>query len=73
MAFLDWQVHHVNVVAAYLHGPLEEDIYMVIPNGIEGSGSGRFWKLRKAFYELKQAGRQWKKCLHDTLVDFGFT
>ena len=73
MAFLDWEVHHVNVIAAYLHGPLEEDIYMVISDGIEGSGSGCFWKLRKALYGLKQAGRQWKKHLHDTLIDFGFT
>ena len=45
---------------------------MVISNGVEGSGSGCFWKLRKALYGLKQAGRQWKKCLHDILIDFGF-
>jgi len=27
MAFLDWEVHHVDVVATYLHGLLKEDIY----------------------------------------------
>jgi len=57
VAYLDWELHHVNIVAAYLHGPLDEDIYMTIPKGIEGSSSGHYWKLRKALYSLKQAGR----------------
>jgi len=58
VAFLDWEVHYVDVIAAYLHRPLEENIYMDIPNSVEGAGSKRFWKLKKAFYRLKQAGRQ---------------
>jgi len=57
VAFLDWKVYHVNIIAAYLHGLLEEDIYIVISDSVEGSGSGCFWKLRKALYRLKQAGR----------------
>jgi len=72
VAHLDWHLHHFNIVAAYLHGPLDEDIYMTIPNGVENSGSNHYWKLKKALYGLKQAGRQWKKCLHEVLVSFGF-
>jgi len=45
---------------------------MAIPDGIENSGSGHYWKLKKALYELKQAGKQWKKCLHEVLIKFGF-
>jgi len=72
MAYLNWHLYHVDVVATYLHGPLDEDIYMKIPDGVENSGSGRHWKLKKALYGLKQARRQWKKHLHEVLVSFGF-
>jgi len=72
VAYLDWDLHHVDVIAAYLHGPLGEEIYMTIPEGIENSGSGHYWKLKKALYGLKQAGRQWKKRLHEVLIKFGF-
>jgi len=58
IAYLDWHLYHVDVIAAYLHGPLDEDIYMTIPDGVENSSSGRYWKLKKALYRLKQAGRQ---------------
>jgi len=57
MAYLDWDLHYVDVVAAYLHGPLDKEIYMAIPDGVENSGFGHYWKLKKALYGLKQIGR----------------
>ena len=42
VAYLDWDLHHVDVVAAYLHGPLDEEIYMTIPEGVKNSGSGHY-------------------------------
>jgi len=42
VAFLDWELHHVNVVATYLHGPLDEDIYMTIPDSVKGFKSGHY-------------------------------
>jgi len=73
VAYLDWDLHHVDVVTAYLHGPLDKEIYMAIPDSVENSGSGHYWKLKKALYGLKQAGKQWKKCLHEVLIKIGFT
>jgi len=54
---------------------LDEEIYMKVPDGLtEKYGSGRkFWRLRKTLYGLKQAGRQWKKCLHQVMTKLGFT
>ena len=72
MAYLDWDLHYVDVIAAYLHGPLEKEIYMAISDDVENSGSGHYWKLKKALYGLKQARRQWKKHLHEVLIKFGF-
>ena len=71
-AFMDYEIHQVDVVTAYLRGNLDEEIYMRVPDGVEKLGSGRFWLLKKALYGLKQAGRQWKKRLHEVLSKLGF-
>ena len=74
-AFLNLELHQVDIIGAYLQGDLDEEIYMKVPNGLaEKYGSGRkFWRLRKTLYSLKQAGRQWKKCLHQMVTKLGFT
>jgi len=71
-AFMDYEIHQVDVVATYLRGNLDEEIYMRVPDGVEKLGSSCFWLLKKALYSLKQAGRQWKKRLHEVLSKLGF-
>jgi len=56
--FMDYKIYQVDVVAAYLRGNLDEEIYMRILDGVEKLGSGHFWLLKKILYGLKQAGRQ---------------
>ena len=46
---LDWEVEQMDVSAAFLYGPLEEEIYMLPPPGYDDE-SGRVWKLKKALY-----------------------
>ena len=58
-AYLDFEIHQVDIIAAYLQGNLDEEIYMEVPKGVERFGLGsHYWKLKKALYGLKQAGRQ---------------
>ena len=53
-----WEAHHMDVKSAFLHGDLEEEIYMKQPNGyIEDSSL--VCKLRKSLYGIKQAPRAW--------------
>ncbi|XP_036138913.1 uncharacterized protein LOC114255139 [Monomorium pharaonis] len=56
--------------AAFLHGDLNETIFMVQPEGFD-DGSGRVCHLRKSLYRLKQAPRQWYQKLDDALKMFG--
>jgi transposase InsO family protein len=70
-ATLNWEIHQIDVVGAYLQGELDEEIYMRIPDGVRHEK--RFWKLKKALYGLKQAGRQWKNKLDEVLTKNGFT
>ncbi|SGY49801.1 BQ5605_C001g00820 [Microbotryum silenes-dioicae] len=66
--------HHIiqaNVDKAYLHGVLEEEIYMRIPTGIEGY-DGKCLRLHRSIYGLKQAGRVWNDTINTTLANLGY-
>jgi hypothetical protein len=57
-ALLDYEVHQMDVKTAFLHGVLEEDIYMEQPEGFVTPRSPRHvCKLLKSLYGLKLAPR----------------
>lgn len=47
-----WFVHQMDIDNAFLHGRLEEDLYLVPPQGYEVPAS-KVCKLQKALYGLK--------------------
>ncbi|XP_073219751.1 uncharacterized protein [Cicer arietinum] len=56
----DWDLQQFDVKNAFLHGDLEEEIYMELPSGYNGQvTAGTVCKLRKALYGLKQSPRAW--------------
>jgi hypothetical protein len=72
-AIEDLEVHHMDVSSAFLNGDLEEDIYMVQPEGfVEPGKEHMVCHLRKSLYGLKQSPRQWYQKLHETFLDLGF-
>jgi transposase InsO family protein len=71
VAAADLDLLHIDVKTAFLNGELEEELYLRPPPYYE-SGDGRVWRLRKAIYGLKQAGRTWHIKLRDTLAKHGF-
>jgi Reverse transcriptase (RNA-dependent DNA polymerase) len=61
-AIFNWEVHQLDIKTAYLHGDLDEEIYMDQPEGFVKKGEEhKVCHLKKALYGLKQAGRQWYK------------
>ena len=58
-AHFNWQLLQYDIKNAFLHGELDEEIFMNIPPGFEGDKSNKVCKLRKAFYGLKQSHRAW--------------
>ena len=67
----DWEIHQIDVKTAYLHGDLDEEIYMEPPEGLD-IPDGMVLQLDKAIYGLRQAGRQWYLKLKSALVKMGF-
>ena len=53
-----WEVHHMDVMSASLHGDLEEEIYMRQPKGYT-KDSSLVCRLRKSLYGMKQVQREW--------------
>lgn len=54
----DLEIHQMDVVTAFLIPDLEEEIYMVQPEGFDGK-EGLVCKLQKGLYGLKQSARIW--------------
>ncbi|KAL0451846.1 UNVERIFIED_CONTAM: Retrovirus-related Pol polyprotein from transposon RE1 [Sesamum latifolium] len=67
----DWAIHQVDINNAFLHGFLEEDIYMMPPDG-SSIQSGKVCKLKRSLYGFKQASRQWNQELTSKLLGYGF-
>ena len=63
------------MVTAFLHGRLEEKVYMTIPPymNIVGDTRGKVLKMKGALYGLKQSSHVWNKMFSEFMVKSGFT
>ena len=57
---------------AFLHAPIDVEIYMEPAPGEIPPFEGAVWLLRKAIYGLKQAGRQWFHFFKNVLLSLNF-
>ena len=67
-----WKLHQMDVKGAYLHAPIEFDVFVQQPLGYEQHGGNFVWKLNKSLYGLKQSGRNWNKLFHQYLTEMSF-
>ncbi|KAG7559183.1 Integrase catalytic core [Arabidopsis thaliana x Arabidopsis arenosa] len=68
-----WEIHHLDVKTAFLHGELKETVYVNQPEGFEIKGEeNKVYKLNKALYGLRQAPRAWNNKLNQILCELHF-
>ena len=64
----------MDVKTTFLHGDLEEEIYMKQPEGFMVKGNKELvCKLKKSLYGLKQSPRMWYQKFDTYIQGFGFT
>lgn len=70
---LDLEIEQMDVKTAFLHGDLQEEIYMEQPEGFQEDGKkGYVCKLVKSLYGLKQAPRQWYRKFNSVMIKHGY-
>ena len=73
VAVEDLYLEQLDVKTAFLHGDLDEEIYMHQPEGFSERGKKNMvCRLKKSLYGLKQAPRQWYKKFDDFMHKEGF-
>jgi hypothetical protein len=70
VAVQDLELHQLDIVGAYLEGPIDEELYMRVPDGV--NAPGKVCRLRRGLYGLKQAGRNWNRTITASLAEIGF-
>ena len=73
VAMHDLELEQLDMKTAFLHGELEEEIYMDQPEGFIVPGKEDFvCKLKRSLYGLKQSPRQWYKRFDSFMLSHGF-
>ena len=68
-----WSLHQMDVKNSFLHGALQEEVYMMQPEGYQDDAYPHFvCRLRKALCGLKQAPKAWLDKIDQYLVTIGF-
>ncbi|GJW01291.1 retrotransposon protein, putative, ty1-copia subclass [Tanacetum coccineum] len=72
-AFYDYEIWQMDVKTTFLNGYLNEDIYIVQPEGfVDPNHLRKVCKLQRSIYDLKQASRSWNKIFDEEIKKFGF-
>jgi hypothetical protein len=72
-ANLDWPLQQFDVKNAFLHGELEEEVYMdLLPGFTTASDVRKVCKLNKSLYGLKQSPRAWFGKFSQSMKNYGF-
>eukprot|EP00253_Pinus_taeda_P013465 PITA_13465 len=72
-ALLNLELEQLDVKTTFLHGDLNEEIYMEQPEGfVQGCSKRLVCKLRKSLYGLRQSPRQWYKKFDSFMVSQNF-
>jgi hypothetical protein len=70
---LGWKLHQMDVKTTFLNGKIEHEVFVEQLDGFVLHNKGtHIWKLRKAFYGLKQAPKVWYDRIDDFLKSMGF-
>ena len=72
VATYNWDLHQLNIKNVFLHGDLQEEVYMEQPLGFVAQRKiGKVLRLRKSWYGLKQSPHAWFGKFSQAVEKFG--
>ena len=72
-AFYDYEIWQMDVKTAFLNGFLEEELYMMQPEGfVDPKDANKVCKLQRSIYGLVQASRRWNICFDSVIKAYSF-
>jgi Reverse transcriptase (RNA-dependent DNA polymerase) len=70
--FYDYKIWQIDIKTAFLNGVLDEDVYMVQPDGfVDHKRARKVCKFKRSIYGLKQASRSWNIRFDDEIKNIG--
>src|SRR3954471_11652044 len=71
--YFDYEIWQMDVKTAFLNGNLEEDVYIIQPEGfVDPENGSKVCKLQKSIYGLKQTSQSWNIRFKEVVKSFGF-
>ena len=71
--YFDYEIWQMDVKTAFLNGNLDEDVYMIQPEGfVDPTNTGNICKLQKSIYGLKEASQSWNIRFDEVVKGFDF-
>ncbi|GKU96896.1 hypothetical protein SLEP1_g10077 [Rubroshorea leprosula] len=68
-----WPLYQLDVKSAFLHGDLDEEVFIHQPPGyVKAGNEHKVYKLKRALYGLKQAPRAWYSRIESHFLKEGF-
>lgn len=67
-----WFINQLDVQNVFLHGDLQEVVYMEPPPDLRGHGENIVCWLNKSLYGLKQVSRNWFSTFSDAIQKVGY-
>ena len=69
----NWELKQMDVKTVFLHGTLEETIYMNQPMGlVDKQKPNHLCLLKRSIYGPKQSPRQWNRRFDSSMISLGF-
>ena len=59
--YLDYDIWQMDVRTTFLNSELDEELYMIQPDGFTSTDESKMCNSKRSNYGLKQASRSWNK------------
>lgn len=69
----NWFLHQLDINTTFLHGNLDDEVYMNSPFGLHLPFKNIVCKLSKFIYNLKPANKQWNHILTTSIISLRYS